>query len=146
MGVKIRCTECGKTVPAAPSAKAKQKVCSQACRKKRNRKLARKRRRAELQEYRQDEVRRKRAQRQRDRERERRQRGLTAESESASWQAEADCHAPGSTYNLSEVLQKVDEIVDETFAVSRARLRQELEAMVWKTAAQSTMPPVRAGP
>ncbi len=146
MGVKIRCTECRKTVPAAPSAKGKQRVCSQACRKKRNRKLARKRRRGELQEYRQDEVIRKRAQRRRERERKSRQRALTAEPESVSWQAGADCHAPGSTYNLAEVLHKVDKIVDETFAVSRARLRQELQAMVLETAAQSTVPPVRAGP
>lgn len=131
-------------MPAAPSAKSKQKVCSKACRKKRNRKLARKRRRAELQEYRQDEVRRKRAQRQR--ERESRQRALTAEPESASRQSEAECHAPPFASNISKVLDKIDKIVDETFEVSRARLRQELEAMVYETAAQSTMPPVRAGP
>lgn len=144
MVVKIRCTECRQTVPAAPSAKGAQKVCSKACRKKRDRNLARKRRRAELQEYRQDEVRRKRAQRQR--EREERGQALTAEGESASRQTIGDCHAPGSASNLAEVLDKIDEIVEETFEMSRARLRRELEAMVLKTAAQSTTPPVRAGP
>lgn len=133
-------------MPAVPSAKGAQKVCCKACRKRRNRKLARKRRRAQPKEYRQDEVLRKRAQRQREREEESRPRALTADPESASRQTLGVCHAPGSASNLAEVLDKIDKIVDETFAMSRARLRRELEAMVLKSASQSTTPPVRAGP
>jgi len=142
MAVKIRCTECGLTVPAAPSAKGVQKVCSKACRKKRNRKLARKRRQANQHEFRQDEVRRKRAQRERERDR----RALTQEPESVSREASSQCHAPGSGCNPLKELDKIDKIVDAFFEVSRATLRQHLRVMLLKTAAQSSMPPARAGP
>lgn len=140
--MKIRCTECGLTVRAALSAKGAQKVCCKACRKKRNRKLARKRRRAHLQEFREDEVQRKRAQRERERDR----RALTQEPESAAREAPSQCHAPGSSCNQLKELDKIDKIVDEFFEVSRASLRQQLRVMLLKTAAQSPMPPARAGP
>jgi len=142
MAVKIRCTECGRTVRAAPSAKSAQKVCGKACRKTRNRKLARKRRRANLQECRQDEVDRKRKQRELERDR----RALTTEPESTSRETPSPRHAPVSTSNFAKHLSKVDKIVGEVFEMSRARLRQELEAMLSKSAAQPPMPPARAGP
>jgi len=142
MAVKVRCTECGVTVLAAPSAKGAQRVCSKACRKTRNRRLARKRRRAHLQEFRQDEVRRKRAQRERERDRG----ALTREPRSVSREAPSQCHAPGSSCNQSKQLDKIDKFVDDFFEVSRASLRQQLRVMLLKTAAQSSMPPARAGP
>jgi hypothetical protein len=129
-------------VPAAPSAKGAQKVCCKACRKKRNRELARKRWHAHLQECRQDEVQRKRAQRERERDR----RALTKEPESASREAPSQCHALGSSRNQVKELEKFDKIVDEFFELSRATLRQQLRVMLLKTAAQSPMPPARAGP
>lgn len=142
MAVKIRCTECGVTVLAVPSAKGAQKVCSKACRKERNLKLARKRRRAHLQEFRQDEVRRKRAQRERERDRA----ALTQEAKSVSRETPSQCHAPGSSCNSLKDCEKIDKFVDHFFEVSRASLRQHLRVMLLKTAAQSPMPPARAGP
>jgi len=143
MVVKIRCTECGKTVPAARTAGDCQKVCGKGCRKKRSRKLARKRRRARLAEYRQDEVRRKREQRAR----QKAQRGpLTDAPESAACAGSEQCHAQGSVDNLSKVLAKVDQIMDAAWAMSRARFREELQRIVLPAAAQSRLPPARAGP
>jgi hypothetical protein len=143
MVVKIRCSVCGTTVPASPSAGSSQKVCGKECRKKRNRRLARKRRQERLAEYRQDEVRRKRQQRAREKEARRR---LTSGQECAARRESEPCHALGSVGNLPEVLAKVDQIVDEALAMSRARLRVELERMLLSAAVQSPAPPVRAGP
>jgi len=143
MVVKIRCTVCGKTVPAARTAGDCQKVCGKECRKKRNRSLARKRRQARWEEYRQDEVRRKREQRARQKAE---RRPLTGGQESAAWQDSERCHAPGSVDNLPKVLAKVDQIMDEAWAMSRARFRKELEQMILSAAAQSRGPPARAGP
>ncbi len=143
MVVKIRCTVCRTTVPAAPTAGDSQKVCGKECRKKRNRMLASKRRQARLAEYRQDEVKRKREQRAREKAA---RRALTAGQESAARQDSQPCHAPGSVDNLPKVLAKVDQIVDEALAMSRARLRQELKRMILSPAAQSPTAPARAGP
>jgi len=142
MVVKIRCSVCGTTVPASPSAGSAQKVCGKECRKKRNRKLARKRQ-ARLAEYRHDEVRRKREQRARDKEA---RRPLTSGQQSAAREDSEPCHAPGSVDNLPKVLAKVDQIVDEALAMSRARLCQQLERMILSAAVQSPAPPARAGP
>lgn len=147
MALTIRCTECRQTVPAAPTAKGAQKVCGKDCRKKRNRKLARKRRRAQLSDYRRDERERKRRSRQAQRDRLAAQRAaLTGESGSVSWTSSGDGHAPGSTGNMLKVLAKVGAIVDEAWAASRARLCKELEQVVRQQAAQSGLPPARAGP
>jgi len=143
MVVKIRCSVCGTTVAASPSAGSAQRVCGKACRKKRNRMLARKRRRARLLEYRQDELKRKREQRAREKAA---RSALTAGQESASRQDFEPCHAPGSVGNLPEVLAKADQIVDKALAMSRARLREELERMILSAAGQSLVPPARAGP
>ena len=143
MVVKIRCSVCGKTVVAARTAGDCQKVCGKECRRKRNRMLARKRRRAQLSHYQQDEVRRKREQRARQKEE---RRPLTAGQESAACPGSTGCHAPGSADNLPKVLAKVDQIMDEAWAMSRARFRKELEQMILSAAAQSQAPPARAGP
>lgn len=139
MAVKIRCTECRQTVPAAATAKGAQRVCCKKCSNKRHQKLARRRRRARVQEYRADEVRRKRAQRERARER---WRGLTCESESASCPKPVKCHAPGSADNQPKILIKIAKIVDEDLKMSRTRLRKEIAQVILKTAAQRS----RAGP
>ena len=142
MVVKIRCTACGKTVPAAPSAGDSQKVCGQQCRKKRNRKLARKRRQARLADYRQDEVKRKREQRAREKAR----RALTVGQEAASRQDSEPCHAPASVDKVAKGRDKVDQILDDFWEVSRARLREEIERVILSAAVQSPAPPARAGP
>jgi len=143
MVVKIRCTVCGKTVPASRTAGDCQKVCGKECRKKRNRTLARRRRQARLKEYREDEVRRKREQRVRQRAA---RRPLTGGQKSAACAGSERCHAQGSADNLPEVLAKVDQILDEAWAMSRARFRKELEHMFLPAAAQPQGPPARAGP
>jgi len=143
MVVKIRCTVCGKTVPASRTAGDCQKVCGKECRRKRNRMLARKRRQARLEEYRQDEVRRKRDQRARQKAA---RRLLTGGEESAACAGSERCHAQGSVDNLPKVLAKVDQILDEAWAMSRARFRGELERMILSAAAPSRAPPARAGP
>jgi hypothetical protein len=138
MAVKIRCSVCRKTVAAAPSAKSAQKVCCPECRKKRDRKLAGKRRRAAVVKYRAEELERKRAQR----ERERQRAALTAAQQGASWQDLGGCHAPGSRDNRAKLLRKITKIVDEDLVMSRARLHQEITQVILKTAAQGA----RAGP
>jgi len=143
MVVKIRCVVCRATVVACPTAGSAQKVCGAQCRKKRNRMLARKRRKAHLTDYRQDEVQRKRDQRAREKAA---RRALTQGLQCAAWQDLERCHAPGSVGNLPEVLAKVDQIVDEALAMSRARLRRQLERMILSAAGQSSVPPARAGP
>jgi hypothetical protein len=136
MGVKIRCSVCRKTVEASPRAKGRQKVCCAECREERDRRLARKRRRAAVARFRAEEVERKRAQR------ERRRAALTAEQESAAWQEREKCHAPGSADNQPKILIKIAKIVDEDLKMSRARLRKEIAQVILKTAAQGA----RAGP
>ncbi len=118
-------------------------MCGKECRKKRNRSLARKRRQAKLADYRQDEVRRKREQRARQKAQ---RRPLTDAPESAACAGSERCHAQGSVDNLPKVLAKVDQIMDEAWAVSRARFRKELQQMILSEAAQSQAPPARAGP
>lgn len=113
MAVKIRCSVCRKTVVASPSAQDRQRVCCPTCRKERDRRLARKRRRADVVKYRVEAVERKRAQRARDRERQRA--ALTAEGDRASWQESGECHAPGSDDNRAALLKKIAKIVDEDF-------------------------------
>lgn len=142
MVVKIRCVVCRATVPAWPSAGSSQMVCGKACRKERNRKLARKRRQARLAEYRQDEVKRKRKQRACEKER----RALTAGQEAASRQDSEPCHPPASVDNVAKGRDKVDQILDDFWEVSRARLREEIERMILSAAVQSPAPPARAGP
>jgi hypothetical protein len=143
MVVKIRCTACGKTVAAARTAGARQKVCGKQCRSKRKRKLARKRRQARVVEYRQDEARRKREQRARQKAA---GRPLTAGPERASRQGSEPCHAPASAANMPDLGDKVDHVLDAFWQVSRARLREDIERMILPTAGKRPMPPARAGP
>jgi hypothetical protein len=60
-----RCSSCRKWFRPAPSASATQRTCSEACRRVRQRRLARQRRERELHEYRVDERERQRASRER---------------------------------------------------------------------------------
>ncbi len=147
MAHRIRCTECRQRVPASPTAGVRQKVCGESCRKLRNRKLARKRRRKNLEEARQDERDRK------ERSRKARKAGTTAQMpgltqarEPASWTASRECHAPGSADNPAKVLAEIVRLMDKLRAMSRARFRRQLEQIGGKPAAQSSAPPARAGP
>lgn len=109
-------------------------MCCAACRQERDRRLARKRRRAEVANYRAGALERKRAQRAREREQQRA--ALTAEGERVSWQESGECHAPASAYNRPKLLVKIAKIVDDDLKMSRARLHQEIAQVILETAAQ----------
>ena len=143
----IRCTECRKWALASPTTKGGQKVCGKACRKRRNNKLARRRRRENLGEYRLDDRDRKRRSRQSQRAGKTEQMpGLTPQRECESWTGSLACHAPGSPDNLAEVMEKLGQILDDALAMSRARFRRQLGRMRAKGAVQCAVPPARAGP
>jgi hypothetical protein len=55
MALRRRCTECRCSFTPSPRALATQRVCGSECRAARDRKLARKRRREDLDAYREDE-------------------------------------------------------------------------------------------
>ena len=100
-----RCSECRKWFTPAATAKEHQRVCGRACRQLRRNRLARGRRGDEAKEWRADE---------RDRQRKRRRAAK-----------EGPCHEPASDGKYSEVLVKLQEIVDKAVAVSRATFRRE---------------------
>ncbi len=87
-----RCTECRKWFSAAATAREHQCVCGPDCRRRRRKKLARRRRRFELEEHRADE----RARQQKHRDAARR----------------SDRYEPASDGNYSELLGKLQQIVD----------------------------------
>jgi hypothetical protein len=106
MSARRRCTECRKTFDPAITARDTQRVCGAACRASRDRRLARARRRRELDDYRADE---------RERQCTRRER------------READgCHAPPSAPKCAELPREVVEIVDRLVRVSRATLLRQI--------------------
>ena len=95
------------------SAVTSQKVCGAACRQRRNRKLARRRRRADLQDHRAD-----------DRERQR---------ECRARREREVCHAPPSNEKAALLAAGMrdtwDEIVAEMAAVSRATLSRRISRL-----------------
>lgn len=91
----------------SPQAKAKQRVCSPACRAKRDSKLQRARRRRDIEDHRADERERQRASR-------------------AKRRGEATCHAPAAEPKPSKVKDKSRQIVDGAPPLSRAGLEQQL--------------------
>ena len=105
-----RCSECRKSFVAAPSARTTQRVCGTTCRARRDRKLARGRRRAELVDARVDE----RARQQRRRER----------------RAAGKCHAPPSARKPSELQVEILQSVDRALTLSRATLAVELRELM----------------
>ena len=104
--VKRRCSECRKRFTPAVSACGHQRVCGEACRCLRRNRLARLRRCDDLDEQRADE-----------RERQQRRRDASRATK---------CHELASGANSSELLRKVQEIVDKAASLSRATIRRDL--------------------
>lgn len=110
MATCLRCSECRKTFTPSTTTGARQKVCGPECRRRRDRRLARRRRLNELTEYREDERRRQRVHRAKGRE------GSQGPV----------CHAPASGCKLLDLREKVVVFVDRALARSRASLLRDL--------------------
>jgi hypothetical protein len=132
MATRRRCTECRCVFTPSPRAQSTQRVCGPECRAARDRKLARARRRREVDAYRADE---------RGRQQERRAAQAARAAEVRAGQAEAatpdaaqaravtaggGCHAPPSASNPSESLDEIVRFVDRRLEVSRASLLRAL--------------------
>lgn len=113
MVTRKRCSECGCRFTPSPRARSTQRVCSAECRAARDRKLARARRRREIDDYRADE-----------RERQRASRSKRAQAQTAG--NETPCHAPASRLKPSESLEEIIRFVDRAFEASRASLLRDL--------------------
>jgi hypothetical protein len=99
----------GRSRPS-PRALLTQRVCGAACRAHRDRKLARKRRRSELAEHREDEATRQRAHRHKARE----------------GRVGPGCHAPASRDKMPDFQRNMVQFVDRALARSRASLLRDL--------------------
>jgi hypothetical protein len=99
-----------------PSATAvgRQRVCGEDCRRARRRELARRRRAADLDGYRADEVERQRAHR----------------AKARDARITGGCHAPASRPNLAKVQPDVARFVDRALALSRTSLLRDLRQIV----------------
>jgi hypothetical protein len=106
MVARRRWTECRRTYTPAVTARSCQRVCSPECRHDRDRKLARSRRRRDLDEHRAA-----------DRER---------QKEWRAGRAASGCHAPPSGRKRSEWPREIIETVDRLFQQSRATLLRRL--------------------
>jgi hypothetical protein len=110
----------------AASAKATQRVCGSACRRARDRKLARQRRRRDLDEARADE-----------RARQRARRARRADEAATAATAESGCHAPPSVPKLLLSRHEVAEFVDRALARSRATLVRDFRGALGRYVAKS---------
>jgi len=108
-----RCTECRKTFTPARSARDTQRVCSMACRKALDRKLARVRRRRDLDDARLDDCARQQARRER---------------------LAATRHAPPSPRKCPISPKEVRQFVDRALARSRATLVRDLHGILLRFA------------
>jgi hypothetical protein len=108
-----RCSECRKSFEAAPSADEMQQVCGVVCRARRDRKLARARRCADLDDARTGERRRQRLNRVRK-------------------AAASGCHAVPSQRKPMESWEEVMRSVDRALALSRGSLVRDLGEMIWQ--------------
>lgn len=115
--VTRRCSECRASFHPSPQAQATQRVCSPKCRVTRDRKLARKRRRRDLDDFRTEE-----------RERQRSCRRRRAEAREAP--EGGGCHAPPAAPNSLELPDNFIQFVDRAVERSRASLLRDLR-QVW---------------
>jgi hypothetical protein len=113
MLTRKRCSECGCRFSPSPRARSTQRVCGAACRAARDRKLARARRRREIDDYRADE-----------RERQQASRAHRAQAKAAG--IGGGGHAPASAPKASESLEEIIGFVDRAFEASRASLLRAL--------------------
>lgn len=111
--MRRRCSECRCRFTPSPRAQTTQKVCGAACRAARDRKLARARRRLEIDDYRADECVRQEASRGR------RARARAAEVGEVG-------HAPASASKSSELPEEIIRFVDRAVEASRATLLRVL--------------------
>jgi hypothetical protein len=121
MVTRRRCSECGCRFTPSPRARATQRVCGAGCRASRDRKLARARRRRDIDECRTDE-----------RERQRKSRGARTKTAGEAQEAEIQPpgHAPASASKPAESLKEIAHFVDRAFEVSRATLMRDL-SRIW---------------
>jgi hypothetical protein len=115
MGIRRRCTECRHSFTPSPRARDTQLVCGAACRAARDRKLARARRRDDLDAYHKDE-----------RDRQRAARARRAAAAAAPTGASPRCHAPPSAPRSPDLQDKVLLIVARLFEASRATFQREM--------------------
>jgi hypothetical protein len=117
MATRRRCTECRCTFTPSPQARLKQQVCGAACRAARDLKLARVRRRADIDGARAD-----------DQERQRASRARRAEARAAQARATAGggCHAPPSAPKSADLPMDLVGFVDRALEASRASLLRDL--------------------
>lgn len=120
MVTRCRCTECRKRFVAARTAGARQRVCSEACRAKRRRKLVRRRRRAHAESWRVDE-----RVRQGDLRAKRREERGAGEGAPGSEDGRK-CHVPASERKCPEVMGQIRQKMVEAFRLSRATFDREL--------------------
>jgi hypothetical protein len=121
--MRRRCTECRRMFTVAASASATQRVCGRACRRTRDRKLARQRRRRDRDEARADERARKRASR--------------ARRADAAATAASGCHASPSEPKLLLSRQEVAEFVDRALARSRVTLMRDFRGALGRYSVKS---------
>lgn len=110
-----RCTECRKWFVPTATASKHQRVCGKECRRLRCNKLARRRRGDALGEQRAEE-----------RERQRKHRNGAKQG---------GCHEPASDGKHSEVLIKLQQIVDNAASLSRATFQREARQILRKCGA-----------
>ena len=117
MAASCRCAECRTTFIAEPSARDTQRVCGKVCRKARDLRLARARRRRDLDDARADE-----------RERQRTSRKA---------RTEAGCHAPPSMRKCPLSNKEVRQFVDRALERSRATLVRDLRGILLRFVSSS---------
>ena len=122
-----KCSECRKWFTPGPTADH-QKTCCEKCRRERRCRLARKRRLADLEAYREDEKQRQRRHREgmSAKPREPASRGPRHGPVGSRHGPASGCHGPASTRNRLEFQPVLAEIVDKVLEVSRATLEREL--------------------
>jgi hypothetical protein len=113
MATRRRCSECRCSFTPSPRARTTQQVCGPGCRAVRDRKLARARRRADIEGYRADERRRQQARR-------------AERAEARSVEAPRDGHVPASAAKHSKMREEFARFVDRAVEASRATLLRDL--------------------
>ena len=113
MRTRRRCTECRCSFSPSPRALQTQLVCGLACRAARDLKLARTRRRREIDDSRADERRRQRTSR-------------DARAQARAAPDPPACHAPPSASNPLNLPDKILQFVDRSLDASRATLLRDL--------------------
>lgn len=144
MVTRCRCTECKKRFVASAKSGDDQRTCGEACRLQRRRKLARKRRRKDVEGYRADE---------RERQARRRARLVEARALTAAGLMQAQvgsdaeqCHAPAPTSKSLELQAEIHQILVGPFRLSRAGFGRELQRIERKIGSMVRQAVAQYGP